>query len=116
VDFVKKKKGSKSAAVRNFGIGRQTVYDWLELDKQGKLLEVHVYPTKKSKLDYEEVRSYVDANPDFYYREIGEFFKTSGENIRRILKKLNYTVKKNKLSTGKQMKNKDQSSSKKFLA
>jgi transposase len=95
---------SKSDTLKAFKIARQTLYDWLKLDVQGKLEDVVRYQTKKSKLSYTEIEKFTNDNPDLYYHEIGNHFNTSDENIRRILKKLNFTVKKNKRSTRKQIK------------
>jgi len=95
---------NKSKAVKVFKVARQTIYDWLKLDSEGKLENVVVYQTKKSKLNYIEIEKYTNDNPDLYYHEIGNHFNTTDENIRRILKKLNFTVKKNKRSTRKQTK------------
>lgn len=96
---------NKSKAAKVFKIARQTIYDWLKLDSEGKLEEIIIYSTKKSKLDYTEIAEYTNNNPDLYYHEIGNHFNTSDENIRRILKKLNFTVKKNKRYTRKQIQN-----------
>lgn len=98
------KLNGKLKTAKLFKIARQTVYDWLELDRQGKLKEVVKYQTRKSKLDYSKIEEFVNQHPDLYYREIGEHFHTSDENIRKILKKLNYTVKKNKRYTVKRIK------------
>jgi transposase len=103
VDFVQAG-NSKSTAVRVFKVARQTIYSWLQLSKEGTLMEVNNYVSRRSKLNHEEVKEFVDSHSDWYYREIGDHFKVSPETIRRLLKKLNYTVKKNRRYTEKQMK------------
>lgn len=107
----------KTVTARTFKISRQTLDNWLELDKQGKLTEVKQYHRGfESKVNLSELKDYVDRHPDEYYHEIAEQFGIKREQARVLVKRLNYTVKKNKPFTKKQMKNKDQSSSKKSLA
>lgn len=90
-----------------FKVSRQTIYDWIELEKEWKLEEINNYKTRQSKLNYEEIKKYVEENPDLYNYEIAKHFGTSTENLRQILIKLNFTVKKNKRFTKKQMKTKE---------
>lgn len=104
VKFVKEG-NSKSSAIKIFKIARQTIYDWIKLDSKGKLTEIREYPFRGSKVDYDELMKYVELNPDLYYHEIGQHFNTSDENVRKILKKLNYSVKKNKRYIRKGTKN-----------
>jgi hypothetical protein len=52
------------------------------------LTEINNYVTRKSKLNYEEIKKYVEANPDLYNYEIAEKFGTSTENMRQILIKI----------------------------
>lgn len=107
----------KTVTARTFKISRQTLDNWLELNKQGKLTEVKQYHRGfESKVNLSELKDYVDQHSDQYYHEIAEQFGIKREQARVLVKRLNYTVKKNKPSTKKQTKNKDQSSSKKFLA
>lgn len=115
VDFFNSsQKIAKTKTAKTFQISRQTLDDWLELDKEGKLFEVS--PNKggfASKIDTEELKLYFQRHPDAYDREAGIHFGASDETIRRIRHKLKITVKKNKPYTQKQMKNKDQPLSKK---
>lgn len=104
VEFVKANK-SKVLASKTFKVARQTVYEWMRLDSLGSLLEVNNYITRKSKINIEELTDYVNQNPDLYYTEIATHFKSSKSEIHYLLKKLNYTVKKNKRSTRKEIKN-----------
>ena len=104
VEYVKNG-ASKTSAVKLFKVARQTIYEWLELDKKGELLKIDNYQTRVSKLDYDEIKKFIEQHPDFYYHEIGDHFGTSDENIRKICKKLQITVKKNKRYTRKPVSN-----------
>jgi len=99
-------KPSKSEVIKIFQIARQTLYDWIKLDKQGKLFEITPKQNGcKSKVDLDELKKYVDEHPDEYYHEIAEHFSVGDEQIRLLVKnKLGYTSKKNKQSIEKQTK------------
>ena len=88
-----------------FKVWRSTIYSWIELEKKWKLTEINNYVTRKSKLNYEEIKKYVEANPDLYNYEIAEKFGTSTENMRQILIKIWFTVKKSKHYIKREMKN-----------
>lgn len=99
-------KPSKSKVIKTFQIARQTFYDWIELDRQGKLFTVK--PKKNgfpSRVDLTELKKYVDNNPDKYYAEIANVFKISKSQVQRLItSKLGYTNKKNRRSTESQTK------------
>ena len=104
VNFVKEG-NSKSSAIKIFKIAKQTIYDWIKLDSNGKLTEINNYLTRKSKIDTVKLLDYVNNNPDLYYREIAEVFKSSKSEIQYLLKKEGITVKKNKRYIRKETKN-----------
>lgn len=97
---------SKSKTSDIFNISRQTLDFWIKLDKEDKLFEIKKYQHGfKSSVDLDEFKRYVDENSDKYYHEIAKEFKIKKSQAHRIVKtKLNYTVKKNKQSTEKQIK------------
>jgi transposase len=95
VDFVKQG-NTKTDAIKIFKIARQTLYDWLKLDKLGKLTTVKPFTgARKSKVSLLEFQTFLEQNPDLYYREIAKEFKISIPQACRLTRKLNFTVKKN---------------------
>jgi len=103
IAFFKSNK-TKSETIKTFQIARQTLYDWIELEKQSKLFDI--LPKKngfKSSVDLAELKKYIDENPDKYYHEIALKFGVKKSQIQRIVtQKLGYTSKKNKQFTEKQ--------------
>lgn len=97
---------TKSETIKTFQIARQTLYDWIELDKQDKLFVITPKQNGfKSKVNLEELKNYIDNHPDEYYKEIAKNFSVGAEQIRVLVtQKLGYTSKKNKHSTKKQIK------------
>ncbi len=92
------KKISKTKVIKIFQITRQTLYDWIELDTKGELLQIK--PKKNgftSSVDLVKLKTYLDSNPDKYYSEIAKNFSVGTEQIRILVtKKLGYTSKKTK--------------------
>jgi len=97
---------SKFEICKTFGISRPTLDFWLKIEEKGKLLEVKKYHNGRiSKVNLEELKKYVDENPDQYYHEIAKNFGVSDELIRLLVRdKLGYTSKKNRRFTVKQTK------------
>ena len=93
ISFIQKG-ATKSLAVKTFNLARQTVYDWISLEKLG-LLEV-VRPPKpiEPKVKYQLVLDYVKSNPDMYNYEIARVFGLGTETVRKILIKYGISVKK----------------------
>lgn len=60
--------------------------------------------TRPFKLNYNEVKKYIDKNPDKTLKEIGKEFNTSHVAIFYILKKIGYSYKKRDFYTKKEMK------------
>jgi transposase len=100
------KGNSKSSTIRVFGIARQTLYDWIKLNSAGGL-EVIRNGGGIPIYNHKAILTYVDAHPDAYNFEIANVFGCGAETVRMILKKYNYTVKKNKRYTVRVMKQKN---------
>lgn len=106
INYLKsEEKPSKTQVMKVFQIARQTLYDWIDLDKQGKLFDIT--PKKSgftSSVNLVELKKYVDKHPDQYYSEIAKNFSVGAEQIRILVRdKLGYTSKKNKQSTERQI-------------
>jgi transposase len=89
--------GSCVQTATTFQINRHTIESWVNLKKEWKLYEVVSYQTRKSKLDYEAIKTFITDHPDLYNYEVAKEFNTSTSNIQRIVSnKLKFTRKKNK--------------------
>ena len=95
---------SKLEICKIFGISRPTLDFWLKIEEKGTLLEAKKYHRGSiSSVNLEELKKYIDENPDQYYHEIAQKFGKSKSQIYRLVtKKLDYTSKKNKRFIGKQ--------------
>ena len=87
---------SKLETCETFGISRPTLDSWIKIDKEGGLLEIKKYSRgKTSCVNLEDLKKYIDLNPDQYYHEIAKNFSVSDERIRVLVRdKLGYTSKK----------------------
>jgi|688.fasta_scaffold343839_2 hypothetical protein len=105
-DSNKKPIHSKSKTCKTFGISRPTLDFWLKIEGGGGLLETKKYHHGRiSSVNLEELKKYIDENPDKYYHEIAKNFSVSDEQIRVLVRdKLGYTSKKNRQSIVKQIK------------
>ena len=72
------------ATLCKYGFKRKRELDSLEANYQGR----------KSIINLEELKKYVDANPDAYQYEIAEEFHCAQSTICYNLNKLGYTFKK----------------------
>lgn len=101
---------SKLETCETFQISRPTLDSWLKVDKEGGLLENKKYRRGKiSRVNLEELKKYIDGNPDQYYHEIAKVFSVNDERIRILVRdKLGYTSKKNRRSIVKQIKKQKQ--------
>ncbi len=95
IEFLEKG-NTKSKTAEVFNIAKQTLYSWISLQKEHKLLEVKQYTSIRSKLNDNDVKEFIDMHPDWYFYEIAKHFNTSDESIRRAFKRIGYSVKKNK--------------------
>ena len=87
----------KTQACKLFNIGRQTLYNWLELKKeQGRLTHKdgcqkgHSHAIK----DLDAFRNYVDQHLDFTQEEMAQHYSVCKKTIGRAIKKIGYTRKK----------------------
>lgn len=88
---------NKKMACEIFSISKQTIYNWLILQKERGTLDPitdfqngHSHGIK----DLDVFREYVDAHPDYTQEEFAEYFKVGSSTIGRTLAKIGYTRKK----------------------
>lgn len=98
--------GSNRIASQVFGVTHQTLLNWIKLKKQSDLA-----PKKKqrkpSKLDNEKLKSYIQAYPDAYLREIGEVFGVTLSAVFYACKRLKITLKKRPRFIKKEMRKRE---------
>jgi len=85
---------SQAETAALFGIERTTIKEWKRRIEANESLEPKIRQRKPKKLPPDELRAYVEAHPDAYLYEIAEHFNCSAEAVRKALKKLKITQKK----------------------
>ena len=85
--------GKIAKAAKVFGIGRASIYRWLER----KNLEATKVKYRYRKLDSKELEKYIKANPEVKLKLIAEKFEVSTTAIWTALKKMKITRKKKEL-------------------
>jgi transposase len=94
--------GSKISASKIFKINEKTVRNWVLLYKEtGSVNPRQHRGGKRSSIDSEKFKSYVDVNPDKTLKEIGAHFGLSYEGAAYNLRKHGYVHKKNSVVQGK---------------
>jgi putative transposase len=95
---------SKRKAGKVFGIGEDSVYRWIRLQNtQGNLNpKKPIFSPKK--IDPDELRKYVETNPDHTLKEIAAVMKVSFHTVWKWLKRLKITIKKKRFATRNVMK------------
>jgi transposase len=100
---------------QRFKISDSAVSSWRRLlKKTGSLRAVQVI-RKPRKINYEELREYVEKHPDKYLREIAEVFKVSLRGIDYALKKMGITLKKRPNCIKRETRKNARSIQKKYL-
>ena len=101
----------KTRVCEVYNVCRQTVYDWLLLEKkQGHLnpqtgfQKGHSHGIK----DLEAFREYVDLHPDYTQEEMGKHYGVGSSSIGRALKKIGYSRKKRVKLTLKETNKKEE--------
>ncbi|HMS82258.1 MAG TPA: IS630 transposase-related protein [Nitrospira sp.] len=82
--------GSKAEAARRFKVGEASVYRWLQ---PGGLTYQRPGPRRARKLDWEQLRRHVEAQPDQTQAERARHFQVSRHCIWNALHKLAVTHK-----------------------
>jgi transposase len=97
----------KKEASKLYNISRQTIYDWLSLEKR----EGHLNPQTGFQnghshgiKDLEAFREYVDLHPDYTQEEMAKHYGVGSSTIGRAMKKIGYSRKKRVKLTPKETK------------
>jgi transposase len=78
-----------------FKVHYNTISKWLSRYlEEGHVNRKAPYRQAPYKMNWEELKSYVEENPDLTQAEYGEHFGVSQAQICRVLKALNITYKK----------------------
>jgi len=94
--------GSKITASHIFDVGEKTVRNWVSLYKETGSVNPRPHRGgKRSSVDSDTFKSYVDANPDKTLKELGAHFGLSYEGAAYNLRKHGYVHKKNAALQGK---------------
>jgi transposase len=104
VDFVECG-GSFEAASEMFGPCTKTISEWFH--KKREIGHLHSEKTGckgTRKIDYGDLRNYVEENNDRTLEEIGKVFSVTASSVHKALKKLGVTYKKKQRSTPSGMK------------
>ena len=89
------KKGlSFSEISTQFQIDYMTVKKWLKMYTKGSLQDPKPKPRKPKKLNPNDLKIFVDKNPDLTIKQIADHFKVYPQAVFYRLGKLNYTYKK----------------------
>lgn len=80
-----------------FKIATETLYKWVDQYIMTGNLENKKWECKQRKINLEELEKYISKpeNAEKFLYEIAKDFNCSGEGIRKALKKIGYTNKKN---------------------
>ena len=93
-DFIKSTKNMREAS-RVFGINYNTARKWFKVyEEENRLAPKEPYRQEPYKMDWEELRRYVEKNPDLYQEEYAKEFGVSSGQISKVLKRLGMTYKK----------------------
>ena len=82
---------------KTFKIGTTTIKRWVKEYKETGLIGsgYTVANRKAKKIDPEKLETYMNEYPDAFLREIAAHFSCCLESVRKALKRIGYTLKKN---------------------
>ena len=88
--------GKSQQEVGDFlGINPRTIRHWVHQLKTQGTLAPQTHKERHRKINKEQLRAYVEENPDKTLMELGEAFQVSHVSIFHSLKKMSITLKKN---------------------
>lgn len=85
---------SVTEVAQAFGISRNTLYQWIQIQQTTGSLAHNSGGCRKMKIDKEQLKAYVEKHPDAYLHEIATQFNCTSSAIFSALKKMNITHKK----------------------
>lgn len=93
---------SQKEASEVFGIHRNTISIWKIRYKKEGIYDSRRRLGNRSKIDYEKLEAFVNANPNVKLSEVGSKFGISGWHAGRLMRRLGFSYKKKPLPTWKQ--------------
>lgn len=102
----------KQSAATLFSVGIATVYRWLKRKSDTGSLKASKRARAYQRIDNEQLKKYIEENPDAFLSEIAEKFSVTEQAIFYALKRLKITRKKRQLFTKKGIIPNEKSSSK----
>jgi len=78
-----------------FGVGTTTIKEWKKLKKETGKLDKRPAANNALKICPDQLKAYVEANPDSYQSEIADVFKCTQPAIFYALQRLQMKRKKN---------------------
>jgi len=85
-----------------FKVSTHTIREWRRLYMETGSLKKRELKRSFKKIDPEKLVAYITEHPDAYLKEIAAFFQCDESAIRKALKKLKITRKKNESIRGTQ--------------
>jgi len=96
VSYVEEGRGTAVEASKLFKVSFKSVYTWIKQKREkGSLKPNKPSPTRRRKINKEDLKKYVQEHPDHYLREIAVVFNVSSGAIFKALKSMKVTFKKN---------------------
>lgn len=96
VNYVEEGRGTAVEASKLYKVSFKSVYNWIEQKREkGSLKPDKPSPTRRRKINKEDLKKYVQEHPDHYLREIAVAFNVSSGAIFKALKSMKFTFKKN---------------------
>ena len=80
-----------------YNICKQTIYNWLKVEKERGHLEPNNSFQKGHShgiTDLNKFREFIDSHPDYTQEEIAKYFSVGSSTVGRALKKIGYSRKK----------------------
>jgi len=81
-------------AQRELGVSKSSMTNWRRKLRETGSLENKELQRKPRKLDNDKLKAYIAEHPDTYFTEIAERFNCTGEDVRKVCKRLGITRKK----------------------
>lgn len=96
VSYVEEGNGTAVEASKLYKVSFKSVYNWIKQKREkGSLKPNKPSPTRRRKINKEDLKKYVQEHPDHYLREIARVFEVSNGAIFKALKGMKITFKKN---------------------
>ena len=89
---------TRQETAKLFNISTNTLYTWEKQQREQGHLERKKRVAKSRKIPLDQLKNFVEENPDAFLREIAEHFSCSIPSVWAALKQANLTLKKRRLA------------------